>query len=135
MKIKRFDQLNESLTSDQMEEIRKKFMGYVNAEEEGEIDFEYTNSELLDFAHEIAQDYKLSLEDVQQLLDTYPNDWHVTTFFGDIIESDIKQKEEAAELDEYIRQTLGKHNVNVTDDTVKAVKEILDGYKKEHFYF
>ena len=133
MRIKKFEQLYESISQDKIKEIYDEFMGYVNAEEEGEIDFSYTNSELFGFAGKIFNKYNLTMTDVQEIVDTYPDEWNITTFFGDIIEQDKKEKEEASELDEFIRQTLGKHGVDVTDDAVNAVHEILKEYKKEHF--
>lgn len=131
MKIKKFDQLNESISKDKIKEIYDEFMGYVNAEENGEIDFSYQNSELFGFAYDIYQEYNLTLTDVQEIIDTYPDEWNITTFFGDIIDQDRRDKEAEDVEYKFITDTLSKHNVDITEDAVNAVREILAKYKRE----
>lgn len=130
MKIKRFQQLYENLNQDQIKKIYDEFMVYINSDDEDELG--YDNSDLFDFAGEIANKYDMSLTDIQELLDTYPNDWNIQTFFGDLIEQDRKEKDTAAELDEYIRKTLGKYGVKVNDDAIQAVKEILNKVERSN---
>ena len=125
MRIKKFEQLNENLSQDKMKEIYDEFMGYVNAEENEEIDFEYTNGELFDFAGEISLKHHMDMTDIKDFISHYPNDWHIETFFGDLINQDNKIKETEQKQIDIIKEELGKVGVEVTDEVIGAVNNIM----------
>jgi len=130
MRIKRFEQLNESITKDTIKKIYDEYMSIVNADEEDE-EFSYESSEFAEFAHDIYKKYDLTLTDVQEIIDTYPHEWYITTYFGDIIDQDRRDKEAESVEYKFITDTLSKHNVDPTEEAVDAVREILSKYRRE----
>ncbi len=76
MKIKRFNQLNESVYDDFVEDVKK----IINPDEEYEQGDEPSNADLLSEVGDLCNDYNFTDADIQKVIDLYPDDWEVSTY-------------------------------------------------------
>ena len=131
--IKKSEQLNEGISQDRMKEFRDKVSHMIKTwDEDLEEDEEnrLQHNELVEEVGNIMDRLNLSTQDIRDVVAAYPDDYYIIDYVKPLIEYEDEQTSKDNEIDKFIRQTLGKHGVDVTDDSVNAVQEILTGIEK-----
>ena len=134
MKIKRFDQLNEGISQDKIEEFYNKvkdiMVGWDKAMEE-EPENEPSHSELSQEVGDVMNDMNLTTQDLKDIVAAYPNDMYIEYYVKPQLEYEEKTaKQYATDFNEklfLIKNILKEENdgYGVDDDTIeKIIKEL-----------
>lgn len=104
MKIKRFNQINESVYDDFVKDV-KKIVNY--DEDEYEQGYEPSNIDLLDEIGDLCNKYNFTDDDIQKVVDLYPDDFEVSRYVTAMLsDPNIKFDDDLGQIAANIRNKL-----------------------------
>jgi flagellin-specific chaperone FliS len=131
MRIKRFNQLYESISQDRIKEFYDRVIKIVDFnEDEYEQGDEPSNVDLLDEVGDLMNEFGLTTQDIRDIVDAYPNDFYIDTYVKPQLDYEEEQRSKDVEFYKYVTDTLTKHGVDVTEEVVDAVMEIVNKVKR-----
>lgn len=123
----------ENISQDRIEQFYNRVVNIVDYDEDKYEDGdEPLTVDLLDQVGELMNEFELTTQDIRDIVNAYPNNYYINNFVKGQLDYEEEQESKNDEFYKYVTDTLTKHGVDVTKETVDAVMEIVNKVKSEY---